>query len=241
MSFFVGMWTTISSGNVWHGEVCNRAKDGSIYWVNATIVPFFDEQGRIQQYIAIRTDITAQKQLESQIAESGRRFQSIIENLQEVVYRVDAQGRWTYLSPAWERMTGYTVEESLGRTWVEFLLPDDRDQVLADLAQHLRKGEEFFTYQTRLISRTAGAVWIENHVRLEFDAQGRVIETSGTLNDISERRDALDQLQEQLRFVNELIELVPQPIYMKNRQGRYVMVNEGVRALLWHRAGALPG
>jgi PAS domain S-box-containing protein len=63
-------------------------------------------------------------------------------------------------------------------------------------------------------------------VRLEFDAQGRVIETSGTLNDISERRDALDQLQEQLRFVNELIELVPQPIYMKNRQGRYVMVNE---------------
>lgn len=61
-SFFENMWKTISSGQVWKGEVCNRAKSGKLYWVSTTIVPFFDEQGYPHQYLAIRQDITALKE-----------------------------------------------------------------------------------------------------------------------------------------------------------------------------------
>lgn len=66
-SFFNDLWSTISSGNVWTGEIKNRAKDGSYYWVNTTIVPFLDEHNRPYQYLAIRNEVTSLKQAEKEL------------------------------------------------------------------------------------------------------------------------------------------------------------------------------
>lgn len=62
--FWTNVWRTISSGKTWRGEVCNRRKDGALYWVNSTIVPYRSADGRIERYVSIRFDITAQKAAE---------------------------------------------------------------------------------------------------------------------------------------------------------------------------------
>lgn len=66
-SFFKDLWKTIGSGKVWHGDIKNRAKDNTFYWVNTTIMPFVDENGKPYQYLAIRNEVTALKEAEEEI------------------------------------------------------------------------------------------------------------------------------------------------------------------------------
>ncbi|MEK6579076.1 MAG: ATP-binding protein [Bdellovibrionota bacterium] len=70
--FYAEMWKTISNGLTWQGEVKNKAKDGTFYWVNTTIVPFFDLKGEPDQYVSIRFDITARKEAEAKVLVQDR-------------------------------------------------------------------------------------------------------------------------------------------------------------------------
>ena len=78
-AFFEALWSTITSGEVWHGEIKNRAKDGTFYWVAMTIMPVVRPNGRLEQFIAIRTDITDRKRAEEQLLQFNRNLEALVE------------------------------------------------------------------------------------------------------------------------------------------------------------------
>ena len=86
-SFFKEMWATIGRGQVWRGEICNRAKSGDLYWVNTTIVPLTDAQGRPQRYLAIRSDITQAKRAEAALRDAVSGLKSLNLQMKEEQHR----------------------------------------------------------------------------------------------------------------------------------------------------------
>ncbi|WP_158641228.1 two-component system sensor histidine kinase NtrB [Candidatus Nitrosopumilus salaria] len=83
--FYAKLWDTISDGKIWNGEIKNRAKDGSYYWVKTTITPLFDFNHNVQNYIALRTDITKEKEIQQNLEKMEAKLLSQNENLLSMV------------------------------------------------------------------------------------------------------------------------------------------------------------
>ena len=109
--FYRDLWRTITSGEIWQGEIINRRKDGTLYWESQTIAPVFDEDGNTTHYIAVKRDISERKRTEEQI----RKFQRAVEQAAHSVIITDRLGTIEYANPAFSRVTGYDLEEVIGQ------------------------------------------------------------------------------------------------------------------------------
>jgi len=186
-SFFRTMWETIRRGEVWKGEVKNRAKDGSEYWMNTTIVPYLDENRKPYQYVSIRTDITARIRAETALAEALQSdFRRTVKSLQNCIFKIaaDEYNKFTYslsegrLAEELEMTTEQAANKSPGE-----LMPEKPARVLEAKLQLAMEGQ-IVTFELELMDK-----WL--YVTLSpIKEEDRIVEIVGSMIDITARKEA---------------------------------------------------
>ena len=131
-----------------------------------------------------------------ELVKSEERYRSVVNSLKEVVFQTDASGRWTFLNPAWTEVTGLAVDYSLGQYLPDFVHPDDRQQQVTLFEQLVRREKDFCHLEVRYRHLDGSFRWMETFARLVLDADGKVSGTSGTLNDVTERRAYEEDLRQ---------------------------------------------
>jgi PAS domain S-box-containing protein len=169
-------------------------KKHNIYWVDATIVPFLDDDGNPYQYIGILTDITNSKRMAAKITASEQQYRSLVENVHEVIFQLDEQGHWVFLNPAWTEITGFQVHDCLGRNFLDYVYHEDIDKTFTTFQQLTNEEIHSHRSEQRFYDNRGNYCWFEVTLQSEIDPHSRSLIFTGTLNDITERR-RIAQLQ----------------------------------------------
>ncbi len=189
-AFYDQMWRTISHGEVWHGEICNRRRNGGVYWVRSTIAPFLDERGKPFEYVAVRTDITESKDTEAALLEA-----QTVAKLGGFIYD-RARQRYGWSDEVF-RILGLDParDEASRDLFLAVVHPDDRELVVTSFQDSVPAGEPV-DVEHRIIRQDDGEVrWVHRRVRHELGPGGEVVRYTGVIQDVTDRHEAQEEVQ----------------------------------------------
>lgn len=197
--FMRDLWVTIANGEVWKGEIRNKAKDGTLYWVDTTIVPFLKEDGKPYQYLSIRNDITEKKRAEEQLINAKERFQYAVRASSDIIWELNFESK------------SYTIYEGKDILFKDrevvdwqygvdgkYIMEEDRQRVRESFANARFNPEtEFWHEEYRLLTNTRGVIYILNNAIFIRNSEGKAIRTIGAITDITEKKMLEEKLFEQ--------------------------------------------
>lgn len=185
--FFIELWNTILSGNVWKGNICNKKEDGSLYWVAKTITPIKNENGEIQ-YLAIQHDITLQKSIENRLLASEEIWKLALGGTCDGVWDWDVSNGKMTVSKNWQDLMGYFDQEMFKdyEEWKKYIHPDDLTEFISDMHFHF-EGKCNYYNERRMRCKDGTYKWIlDRSILTNRDSNGTPIRIVGIYSDIDD-------------------------------------------------------
>ncbi|MBC7874703.1 MAG: PAS domain S-box protein [Ferruginibacter sp.] len=218
--FIKNLWTTIANGKIWRGELKNKAKDGTIYWVDATIVPFLDDKGNPSQYVAIQADITERKQAEDDLASSEMHFRSLIENSTEGITLTDQFSNVIYRSSGSEKIMGILPTDNA----IMLAHPEDLETIKNKFAELLNNPGIPIDFQGRFFHASGNYIWLEGTFTNLLHKKGvNAIVTN--YRDITRRKEAEEKLIKSEKIYKTIASSIPgSVICLLDADYRYLLI-----------------
>ncbi len=187
--FWKSMYHTLVSGNVFQGEIRNRKKDGAIYWLETTIVPFIGSNNRVKNYISIRTDITQRKFTEMALAENTKQLELVAKSTNVGIWDWYISSGNIQCNERWFEIAGYIKGEISPFTtenWQALIHPDDLSKSTTLIENHFDDELQPYSCELRIKHKAGHWVWVTNSGKVvERTVTGLPQRMIGTLLDIT--------------------------------------------------------
>src|SRR3990172_642299 len=184
------------------------------------LVPEFAEDGSIETVLTITRDITEHKRAEEALRASETNFRELVENISEVIYAQDKDGRVTYVSPIVEQLGGYSPQEVIGRPFTDFIHPDDLPSLIESFRRTVAGNPEPFEY--RVATKTGDFRWVRTSSRPVYEGDS-IVGLRAVLMDITDRRRVEEALRESETKFRTLADTVAAAaVIMQGSKMRYV-------------------
>lgn len=212
--FFLNMYKTISSGTIWTGEVKNKAKDGTFYWVHTTIVPFLNEQGKPYQYISIRTDITDRKATEENLKHTLKALASSNKELADIKFALDAssilaitdkKGVITYVNDTFCEISKYSRDELIGKDHRLLNSSFHPNSFFKEMWKKIGKGE-IWKGEVKNVTKDGVEYWVDTTIVPFLNNRGKPYQYVAIRKDITDRKKVEEMIlrSEKLALIGEL-------------------------------------
>lgn len=207
-----------------------RRKDGDYIWVLERGVALRDTRGKPYRMVGALTDISQRMEIASALQRSEEAYRSVVNAVTQVIFRSDADGKLSFLNPAWADLTGRPVDSSLSRNLVDFVDAEDRDLARRILAGAGQGDRETVAGELRLTTPAGVPRWFSLHARALRNAREQP-GIAGLLTDIDALKKAQDALTQSNKERNTILDLSPDGYILIDRDERVVYVNPAFQTM----------
>ncbi len=231
----VNIQKVLAKGRHFIGERQYCRKDGSL--VDVEVSANLILRGSRRTICAVARDITERKRAEEQLRRAEARYRTLVEQIPAVTYTaaLDNASTTMYVSPQIEFILGFSSKDYSADPdiWRKRLHPNDRDRVLAELAQRLASNQPFKS-EYRMVARDGKTVWFRDEAIVVRDSTGDPLFIQGIMVDLTERKLAEEKQKESKDYLDKIINSIGDPIFVKDRNHRFVLVNDALCNLMGH-------